>query len=379
MTLGLPSRLVSETQQTQETKRSSRDPDQVRAALQAWLTKRLPDGAAPEITELHATSANGMSSETLLFDATWDGEQHHLVARVAPDTHDVPVFPTYDLTRQHRVIGLVGELVGVPVPPLWWNEEDPTILGTPFFVMSRVDGVVPPDVMPYTFGDNWLFDASADDQRRLQDSSVETLAAIHSLAATDERFAFLAFDDASGATPLARHLDHTRQWYEFCVAGNERSPLLERAFAWLTDNLPRDEGDAVVCWGDSRIGNVIYADFSPAAVLDWEMACVGPRELELAWITYAHTVFEDLAHQLGGAGMPHFMRWDDVATTYERASGYTPRDPRWFTTYAALQYGIVFLRTGQRSVHFGVNPPPAHVDDVIMNRDRLERLLAGED
>src|SRR5689334_478617 len=98
--------------------RSSRDPDQVRAALQAWLATRLPASAAPEITELHATSANGMSSETLLFDATWDGDAHHLVARVAPDTHDVPVFPSYDLTRQHRVIGLVGELTGVPVPPL---------------------------------------------------------------------------------------------------------------------------------------------------------------------------------------------------------------------------------------------------------------------
>ena len=109
------------------------------------------------------------------------------------------------------------------------------------------------------------------------------------------------------------------------------------------------------------------------------MASVGPRELELAWITYAHRVFEDLAQQLGAAGMPDFLQWDDVATTYERASGHTPRDPRWYTTYAALQYGIVFLRTGQRAVHFGQNPPPAHVDDLIMNREAIERLLAGEE
>ena len=85
---------VTPVSEAQEVQRSSRDRDQVRAALQGWLTKQLPGDAAPEITELHATSANGMSSETLLFDATWDGEQRHLVARVAPDTHDVPVFPS---------------------------------------------------------------------------------------------------------------------------------------------------------------------------------------------------------------------------------------------------------------------------------------------
>jgi hypothetical protein len=42
-----------------------------------------------------------MSSETLLFDAEWarDGARgpQRLVARMAPDTADVPVFPSYDL------------------------------------------------------------------------------------------------------------------------------------------------------------------------------------------------------------------------------------------------------------------------------------------
>ena len=46
---------------------------------------------------------------------------------------------------------------------MFWNEPSPEPLGAPFFVMSRVDGQVPPDVMPYNFGDSWLFDASTDD------------------------------------------------------------------------------------------------------------------------------------------------------------------------------------------------------------------------
>ena len=63
------------------------------------------------------------------------------------------------------------------------------MLGTPFFLMDHVDGVVPPDVMPYTFGDNWFADAPAERQRELQDATVDVLAKLHSIpdAADDIR------------------------------------------------------------------------------------------------------------------------------------------------------------------------------------------------
>ena len=37
----------------------------------------------------------------------------------------------------------------------------------------------------------------------------------------------------------------------------------------------------------------------------------------------------------------------------------------------------MFLRTGARSVHFGEIERPATTDDLIMNRDAVERMLAG--
>jgi aminoglycoside phosphotransferase (APT) family kinase protein len=367
--------------------RSSRDPERVRVGLEAWLATKLPPGAAPAITGLEGTSANGMSSETLLLDATWteDGEarEEHLVSRLAPDEHDVPVFPTYDLVRQFDVIRLVGERSDVPVPRTWWCETDPAAIGTPFFVMSRLDGRVPPDVMPYNFGDSWLFDASPADQRRLQDSSVDVLARLHAIEVTgevggrvDDAFAFLDFDEP-GATPLRRRLRHTADWFDWISRDMPRSTLVSRAFEWLEDRFPADEGSAVVSWGDSRIGNMMYDGFDPVAVLDWEMAGLGPRELDLSWMAYAHRVFEDIAATYGLGGMPDFLRIDDVASTYERITGHTPRHLDWYTTYAAVQYAIVFLRTGFRSVHFGEREMPDEVDELIMNRDPLERLVAG--
>jgi aminoglycoside phosphotransferase (APT) family kinase protein len=314
-----------------------------------------------------------MSSETVLFDVAWGRVSKALVARIAPDDADVPVFPTYDLDRQFRVIRLVGERTAVPVPTTLWSEPDPSHLGAPFFVMERVDGQVPPDVSPYPFGGNWLFDASPPDQRRLQDRTVEVLAGVHSLSGELADLAFLEFDEP-GDTPLRRHVAHTRTWYDFSTDGWRRSPLVERGFAWLDEHWP-DETPAVLSWGDSRVGNILYRDFEPVAVLDWEMVGVGPREVDVGWLINAHRVFQGMVSAHGRPGMPDFLRTKDVADHYERVSGHRLVDLDWYLAYAAVQFGIVALRTGRRSIHFGQRGEPDDLDEILYNRATLERLV----
>ena len=359
--------------------RSSRDPDALRGRLEHWLASRWRSDAT--VSRLEATSANGMSSETMLFDAAsakgGAPTVEHLVARLAPDDADVPVFPSYDLERQFRVLQAVAGLSAVPVPQVWWYEPDGSHLGAPFFVMSRVDGEIPPDILPYNFGDSWLFAATPEDRRRLQDASVRVLVDLHAIARPEEQLGFLTLD-APGDTPLRRKVAHTRAWYEWATTDVGPSPLVERAFAWLDEHWPGEESAAVLNWGDSRIGNVIYRYFAPVAILDWEMACLGPRELDVAWMVYAHRVFEDLAVDHGFPGMPEFLVLDDVVSTYETLSGQPLHDLEFYATLAAVQYAIVFLRTGQRSIHFGERDAPGEVDELIMNRDPLERMLGGE-
>ena len=362
-----------------ELQRTSRDPETLRRQLESWLAHRLGAAAEVAVSDIEATTANGMSSETVLFRAEWNHEDvlhsEALVARVAPDAVDVPVFPSYDMDRQFRIMQMVGQLTSVPVPRVRWSEPSTDAIGSPFFVMDRVSGDVPPDVMPYTFGDNWLYDASPDKQRRLQDAVVGVLADLHTLSA-DDRFSFLQYAEP-GDTPLRRHVANRRAWYEYVAAADRPSPLLERMFAWLDEHWPAKESDAVVAWGDSRIGNVMFEDFAPTAVLDWEMVGVGPRELDVAWLVFAHRVFQDLASGYGMPGMPDFMRWDDVAAVYDDLTGYEPRDLEFYAMYCAIQWAIVFLRTGQRSVHFGERESPADVDEFVMHRDSIERMLAG--
>jgi aminoglycoside phosphotransferase (APT) family kinase protein len=120
----------------------------------------------------------------------------------------------------------------------------------------------------------------------------------------------------------------------------------------------------------------MYKDFRPCAVLDWEMAALGPRELDLAWLTYSHGVFETLAGMFELGGMPHFLQPLDVAATYESMAGHTPRHLDFYTAFAAVQWCIVFVRTGLRAVHFGTEQMPDDVNDFIRHRPAVEQLLA---
>jgi aminoglycoside phosphotransferase (APT) family kinase protein len=360
---------------------STRDPEKTHGALEAWLATVLPDEAAPTIVAFDAPSTNGMSSETVLFTAAWnDGgevEDRRLVARIAPDPANVPVFPEYDLERQARTMQVVREhCPEVPVPRVLWTEPDDSVLGAPFFVMERIDGVVPPDILPYNFM-SWVTEGSPEDRRRLQDATVAAVARLHSIDRPEVRFSFLP-GATDRLTPLARHVDEQRDYYEWVVADGHRSPLIEAAFAWLDANWPEPEGPTVLSWGDSRIGNVLYRNFEPVAVLDWEMAALGPPELDMGWLITLHVFFEEVAHTYGLPGLPDLLRRDDVVRAYASRTGYELRDLEWYSVYASTRHATIMSRIGRRGIHFGEVEMPADVDDLIPHRLMLERMLDGD-
>ncbi|GAA3209038.1 phosphotransferase family protein [Nonomuraea helvata] len=352
---------------TDEIRTSTRDLEELRERLAVWLGGRV--GARASVSEVSRPSENGMSSETLFFTADWGGGGTRCVARLAPAVESVPVFPSYDLRTQFGIMRLAREKAGIPAPRALWYEPDPAHLGTPFLVMEREDGEVPPDVMPYTFG-SWLLDAAPADRRRLQDSAVAVLAALHQARFTAEELT------PFGPAGLRAHVEAQRAYYEW-AHGERRIPLLERAFRWLEPHWPDEPGPDVLCWGDARIGNMVFRDFTPVAVLDWEMAAVGPRELDLSWMIFLHRFFQDLTVAAGFPGMPDFMRRDDVCQKYQELTGYEPRDMDFYEMYAALRHGIVMARVWQRRIHFGEQPAPDDPDDLVLHRATIEELLAG--
>jgi aminoglycoside phosphotransferase (APT) family kinase protein len=348
-----------------------RDLAELGSALGAWVTETV--GADATVTDV-ASPGNGMSSETVLFAVRRpDGESDRYAARLAPLPELYPVFPQYDLELQRRCMDLVRAHTDVPAPEVVWYEPDSKRLGTPFLVMRRIAGEAPPDLPPYVFG-GWMLDASPEQRERLQTSSVSVVARLHDITPENHDLSFLS-QPAHGASPLDQQLGYQRWYYEWARDG-VTYPLIERTFRWLDDNRPL-EGPTVLNWGDARIGNILYQHFEPVAVLDWEMATVGPAEIDIAWMIFLHRFFQDLAEKFELPGIPDFMRRDDVASTYESMTGRAVRALEWFEVFAALRFAVVSIRTSTRAIAYGTMEKPDDPDDLVMFRGLLEQMLDG--
>ncbi len=351
--------------------RSDRDPAETRVKFAEWLAATV--GSPVEILEFVTPESNGMSSDTVLATAAWDGAEHRLVIRIAPPPTAMPVFADYRLDHQFETMRLVGDLSPVPVPGLRWLENGTDVLGAPFFVMDRVDGLVPPDNLPYPMG-GWVLDAAPEDRARLVVRTVQTLAAIHAIPDAATTFAFLPGGEAE--SPLRAHVEALAEFYRW-MRGDLRFPLIEDGFAWLEANWPADEGATVLSWGDSRIGNMMYRDFEPVAVLDWEMAALAPAEVDLAWCIFLHRFFEDICAVMEMPGLPEMLRRDDVVAIYEAASGRTVANLDWHLVYAALRHAVVMARVKMRAIHFGEDVMPEDPDDLVMHRVAMRQLIEG--
>jgi aminoglycoside phosphotransferase (APT) family kinase protein len=347
-----------------------RDLGEVGPALERWARATIDPAAAVSSA---SAPGNGLSSETALFEMRAHGQSERYAARLAPLPDVYPVFQKYDIALQARCMQTVRAHTDAPAPEVGWVELDPQWLGTPFLVMKRIDGDAPPDLPPYTF-EGWLMDATAEQRAVMQQSSIEVLAQLHTINPERADLAFLE-RPAHGKTALEQQLGHERAYYEWARA-DARYPMIERTFAWLDANLP-EEGSTVLSWGDARLGNMLYRDFRPVAVLDWEMAGVGPREIDLAWMIFLHAFFADIASRLELPGIPGFMERADVIAAYETASGHTVRNLEWFEVFAALRFAIVSVRTSTRGIAYGQSPQPEDPDDLIMFRGMLDAMLDG--
>jgi aminoglycoside phosphotransferase (APT) family kinase protein len=349
-----------------------READEVARPLAEWAAYQLDEPV--EIVDV-GSPGNGMSSETMLFSVRRvSGATEPYAARLAPKPDVYPVFAEYDLERQARCMQLVRAHTDVPAPEVRWVETDPKWLGTPFLVMPRIEGEAPPDIPPYVFG-GWVCDATAEQRARMERASVSVLARLHRITPETADLSFLARPER-GRSAMDQQLGHERWYYEW-ARGDVRYPLIEATFDWLDRNRP-EEGPAVFNWGDARIGNMLYREFEPVAVLDWEMATVGPAEVDLAWMIFLDRFFDDMAVRFGvPTALDGFMDRATVVTLYEELSGHAVHALEWYEVFAALRFATVSVRTSTRGIAYGQMEPPADPDDLIMFRNLLEQMLDG--
>ncbi|MGD9995550.1 MAG: phosphotransferase family protein [Ilumatobacteraceae bacterium] len=350
---------------------TARDASATADALGRFLTHEL-GLAAISVDILPSSMGTGFSSESVIFDAmvtSADGatDQLQCVARIEPTGYGL--YQAFDLESQWRVIDTLWHLGSVPVPRIIAHDTtDGEWLGRPSFVMERVDGVAPADSPPYTVR-GWMVDALPAQRRQVYERGLDVLAEVHR---ADWRRLGLEFllDSTINPVGVERQHEHDERFLRWIAQGREL-PLCEQASAWLRAHLPDDDEQAL-SWGDARLGNMLFRDFEPVAVLDWEMVTVSPRGADLGWWLVFHMI-----HTIG-IGRPSLdgIPTDDEAVAhYTRVSGHSVRDLHFYEVRAALRAALLLIRYGDHLVSTGVLAADAPRTPSTPALVVLERLL----
>lgn len=310
-----------------------RDVDELRDGLEQWLGRPIGRLTRPD---------PGWSCETLIVD-------DELVVRLPPLGEGI--FPAYDLAQQAAVQGAAGAC-GVPVAAPIRHEPDPAYLGAEFLVMPFVPGPIPGE---FTAGDPWLTGLSDDrDRRQVWDATVTTICDIHGV----DR-------DRIDRLGLRQGLDAELVWWgdylEWACDGDAPVRLVD-ALAWCAANRPAEEPEGALLWGDVRFGNIVFdaVTLRPKAVLDWDMASIGPAELDLAWFL----ALEALQVDLTGMSVAGFGDRAEAAGTIEGRLGRRLVDLDWFEVFALVRasaistrIAVLFNRAGERT-RFSIDRDP---------------------
>jgi aminoglycoside phosphotransferase (APT) family kinase protein len=244
------------------------------------------------------------------------------------------VRPTaHDMAREHRVLSaLTGTAVPVPVPLHLCT--DPAVLGAPFYVMQRVDGVIARGSLPPGYAE------TAAERVAMTRGLVDVLADLH---AVDPAAVGLAgFGRPDGY--LARQLRRWRGEWEALRAAD--GPAVDALAAELADRLPEAPAGPVV-HGDYRLDNVVLDPADPgrvAAVLDWEMSTLGDPLADLGLLV----VYWQQNLPPGSpvvtpsvTGLPGFPSRLDVVERYAARTGRDVSALPWYVGFGYFKLAVV--------------------------------------
>lgn len=253
-----------------------------------------------------------------------------LVLRKKPPGELMPSAHAVD--REARVLrALAGS--AVPVPPVVLFHAGEEVVGTPFYVMERVEGRV--------FGSCDLPGAAVAERRAMYLSIAETLARLHEV---DWQAAGLS-DFGRPGNYFARQVGRwTKQWESQRFRD---IPDLTRLAAWVGAHIPEDDGEASIVHGDYRPGNVMFAPDGPrvVAVLDWELSTIGHPLADLAFATIAWRSAPGeyggmRGLDLEGLGIPGEDAF--VAHYYASRTRAAPRLLPFHIAFAMFRFAVIF-------------------------------------
>jgi aminoglycoside phosphotransferase (APT) family kinase protein len=296
--------------------------------LLGWLRDKELDAQGP--MRLQRISG-GQSNPTFFVDF----DDRSYVLRKQPAGPLLPSAHAFD--REFRILGALAQ-TDVPVPAAVAYCDDPAVIGTPFYMMDKLEGRVMPD-----YG---LSNVPASQRSAYLLAMAEVTAKLHAVD-----WAALDLEDYGrpGNFFQRQVARWTRQWQSSKQADN---PDVERLIAWLPANVPAGDETCIV-HGDLRLGNLMFHPTEPRviALLDWELSTLGHPLADVAYSCMAWHMTPDEFHGLRGidlaaSGLPAQAQ---VLEHYRLCSGREEPVTAFHLAFSMFRFAVILEGVAARA------------------------------
>lgn len=242
-----------------------------------------------------------------------------------------PVPPrAHDMAREARVLAAVHPHFPLAPRPLVLC-EDPSVIGSVFYVMERRRGVVirtsePPSITEET-------------RAQISGAMIDTLAQLHAIDVAANGLETLG----KPAGFVARQIKGwTERWH---AAKTSDVPDMEWLAQWLEQRIPADPPRPTLVHGDYKLDNVMLDAGELTrlvGVFDWEMSALGDPLIDLGILLcyWVHAAGDDDAIPSVTKRAGWFTR-EQIVARYAAASGRSVDDITVYEVFAVFKLAVV--------------------------------------
>jgi len=301
------------------------------AAIDAFLKGRLPDlRGEPEIGQFKGGASN------LTYQLSYPGRD--LILRRPPFGHRSGA--AHDMLREAKVMAALKPSYPF-VPAILATCDDLTVLGCPFYVMERLNGMIPRQELPV--------ELARDAVTLLCRNGIDKLVELHKV---DYR--------AAGLEALGKGEGYVRRqiegWSErYLKARTPDAADYAGVMGWLKDKMPARDIATCVIHNDFRFDNLVLAPDEPTrviGVLDWEMATLGDPLMDLgnslAYWVEAGDDPQFLAARRQPTHVPGMLTRSEVIAYYGEKTGFEVENFDFYQVYGLFRLAVIAQQIYQR-------------------------------
>ncbi|PCJ49216.1 MAG: phosphotransferase family protein [Gammaproteobacteria bacterium] len=263
------------------------------------------------------------------------GESQSLILRTAPQGANIK--SAHDMAREFNVLSRLKEHFAYCPKPLAYSDDN-AILGREFYIMEKIEGIIPRRELPIDYSEQQL--------QLLCTNLVDVHVKLHQVDIVEKNLIELG-------KPLGYVTRQVAGWCSrYKKARTNDVPLADDLMTWLVDHQPADSYEtaeqASFIHNDYKLDNVVLDMNQPTSiisVLDWEMSTVGDPLMDLGcslayWVEATDSEVMQQIRMLP-THLKGMMTREQLVDYYLQVSGRTVNNFDYYYVFGLFRLAVI--------------------------------------